>query len=268
MLTFNEDLRQIIFDNREQYNLFMKYLNDTPIDHIENITLEKYYTPDCDEGSFTLSLANKQGAKAVVSKFMEVTRMMEIDYTKHMGTSYKPDKDPHDLPLGNDMHATIHSHTIHAMHQYRQKYFTPREEPINKDAATKKKEETIINTISLYRDHLRKKMENEGLFEYASSYRTTAKQDKLIKRYEAINNVYYQINKKSSLNGNEFENVKDAVSTCLRNKPEWSERSFLQKLTDILSLGLKLLYRGFFSKEKQLEEKLQNELDLPSHRHK
>lgn len=90
----------------------------------------------------------------------------------------------------------------------------------------------------------------------------TSNQDKLIERYKAItklNNLFIQrAIDKDPLSEADFTQAKDALVFCLNNKPDWSERPFLQKLTDILSLGLKPLYRTFFSTEGKAEKALAN----------
>ena len=124
-----------------------------------------------------------------------------------------------------------------------------------------KKQQEIKVAVKEYSEYLSKKATNEDLFnDYSVSHEKTTKRGKLEKRYIAISKLNKDIKDKDFLDDNDIKNAKDALSICLDNKPNWSERSFLQKLTDVLSMGFKPLYRAFFSKEKELEKKLGDEL--------
>ena len=150
----------------------------------------------------------------------------------------------------------------------------------------KQRDAEIKATVSEYQEYLYKKMENKGfgarlrlvsspLVETSgedetedeteditepSAEKNTPVQEKLKKRFGAINELNNRIKDKPNLNDEDIKKAKKALKTCLNNKPEWSERPFLQKLTDVLSIGFKPLYRAFFSKEKELEKKLENDL--------
>jgi hypothetical protein len=78
----------------------------------------------------------------------------------------------------------------------------------------------------------------------------------LFKRYHAIKSIYDKIENKLTLEDGDLAEVGKAVLTCKKNDPEWPVRSFLQQLTDVLSLGLIPLYRWFCSKEKKFQEEL------------
>ncbi|MBA2657347.1 MAG: hypothetical protein H0U70_10285 [Tatlockia sp.] len=132
---------------------------------------------------------------------------------------------------------------------------------------------TIVNNL---KDHLASKLEKEHLIAAdssdpgeesfsgsLSSEKLTAKQDKLLKRYDAIFKLSKRLESKSSFEESDMKATKDALQTCLSNKPDWSERPFLQQLTDICSLGFKALYRAYFSEESKLEKKLENTLNHP-----
>ncbi len=252
----------LTFDNKEQYDLFKSYLKQTKITRMRdepediNRSLEDYYLEKYEETQLEATLHQKCGIKSLVSKFMKETRMMEMDYTEFMVDyySYEHDANSDFLPLDRQGEATIDSAVLQRMQQYRQN-----------------QEKTIIQTLSQYEAHLRQKLISEGLLVLQKlksegqladvmirvDALTTTKQQKLLTRYKAIRAVYNDIKDNSPLNKEEYKKVKDAVITCQENKPAWSERAFLQKLTDIFSLGFKPLYRFFFSKEAQLEEKLQ-----------
>ena len=77
---------------------------------------------------------------------------------------------------------------------------------------------------------------------------------KMLTRYQNISDLAATLASKKTLNHSDIKLATNKIITCLNNKPDWSERPFLQKLTDVLSLGIKPLYRAFFSKEKTLQK--------------
>ena len=115
----------------------------------------------------------------------------------------------------------------------------------------------IITIVREYRDHLSMKMKEHGIELSGVRENLNNYQKKLANRFDAINNVNEQIQGMKILDPCHFEIVGVAVKASIKNQPDWSERSFLQKLTDFLSLGLKPLYRRFFSKESSLINELQ-----------
>lgn len=130
-----------------------------------------------------------------------------------------------------------------------------------------KQQQQIKTTVSELKNHLENKIGKEMAFIIDGegnlvelSSKITPKNEKLAMRYKAIFELDKTIKDKSNLSAEDIEKAKKALKTCLNNKPEWSERPFLQKLTDVLSIGFKPLYRAFFSKEKELEKKLENDL--------
>lgn len=122
----------------------------------------------------------------------------------------------------------------------------------------KKEKKEIIETLQEYKEHLQEKAIKKGLNfdskgeslelpENLSGY-----QLKLKERYDAIKEAC-QIATSSegnTLNSEDKEKIKKCFKKCTENRPDWSERPFLQKLTDVLSFGMKPLFRGFFSNEK------------------
>ena len=72
-----------------------------------------------------------------------------------------------------------------------------------------------------------------------------------------------KIKDKESLTASDMKFAKEQIKKCLDNKPDWTERPFLQKLTDVLSFGIKPLYRAFFSKEKELQKTMEQSIDAP-----
>lgn len=125
----------------------------------------------------------------------------------------------------------------------------------------------IKTTTSELFEHLNDKLADEGFIfteqGLASLHKNderTPKQQKLINRHFAMHQLHERIKDKTTLDGGDIEAAERALKTCLNNKPEWSERPFLQKLVDVLSVGMTALYRAFNSKETELEEKLSNSL--------
>lgn len=123
--------------------------------------------------------------------------------------------------------------------------------------------------VSGYHDLLINKLAKENISVAANGSLTipdtmllSAKQAKLIKRYEAIAQLHEQIQGKSYLDEEELKQARAALKTCKDNQPDWVERSFIQKLTDILSLGINPIYRSFFAQEtlisKEIEKNMPN----------
>lgn len=145
------------------------------------------------------------------------------------------------------------------------------------EMGAKKTTDTQINVaelkviVSEYKEHLANEVKKEGFSIASGAIQPTAEdittyQQKLINRYNAINELSNIIQGKNSLNATEIKEAKHAVKTCLNNKPEWSERPFLQKLTDGLSLGFKALYRAFYSTESIAEKQIEQVLSGPKMR--
>lgn len=124
-------------------------------------------------------------------------------------------------------------------------------------------QQQIKTTVSEYRLHLEGKMKGEGCFTFSEDGSITAnealttKQQKLMTRYVAMRDLDESIKGKTTLDEKDIETARDALRTCLDNKPDWSERPFLQKLTDVLSLGFKALFRAFNSREAGMEKDLE-----------
>ena len=119
----------------------------------------------------------------------------------------------------------------------------------------------IKSTIEEYYKHLSDKLLAEGITAQDNTSEYSPKQIKLNARYRCIKTVHNSIKDNTKFTPDEINSVKKAVGECINNRPDWSERPFLQKLTDVLSLGLKPLYRAFLSKEAILQNKL-GKLDI------
>jgi hypothetical protein len=131
--------------------------------------------------------------------------------------------------------------------------------------STNKRVLSVLNdTVPKYRDHLQKKLLNSGGIpdrHEAIPEDVSLTRKKLVTRYRAIQDLENLIQNKASLTPDDVTSAKQHVQTCCDNKPDWFERDFLKKFTDVLSLGLKPIYRAFFSKEKALDKTLDNTLD-------
>lgn len=122
-------------------------------------------------------------------------------------------------------------------------------------------------TVSEFRQHLEKKAQQEGCLRSEGDKSNqkddsrSPKQKKLMMRYEAMQKLDETIKEKPILSETDVQQAKAALQTCMNNKPDWSERPFLQKLTDLLSLGFKALYRAYCSREREMEESLGRKLN-------
>ena len=135
----------------------------------------------------------------------------------------------------------------------------------------------LLTEVINYCVHLKGKMINSGYMFWDDDSRyvapndgsKTEKMDKLEKRFDAMYSIANRLSEKKQVGGlylalsqEDKQKTRDAVDACRKNKPDWRERSFLQKITDVISLGTKALVRFFCSKEKSfrknIEAKAQN----------
>ena len=132
--------------------------------------------------------------------------------------------------------------------------------------AVTRAQDVLRATVPAYRDHLKAKLIENGVnLDTIKEIQpgTLPRIQKLINRYNAIVTLDIKIKDKVYITLDDIEYAKTTVTTCLKNKPTWSERPFLQQLTDVLSLGLKFLYREFFSKEKDFQKKMEQAVNPP-----
>lgn len=118
----------------------------------------------------------------------------------------------------------------------------------------------LNDAVSFYKNHLESKLEENGIkIPLSGDLSTEASPiiQKLIIRYESILQLESRLENKEYLTLDDKKFAKQQVKKCLNNTPYWSERPFLQKLTDVLSLGMTALYRSIISKEKELEKAME-----------
>ncbi|MFA5960873.1 MAG: hypothetical protein WC785_10200 [Tatlockia sp.] len=120
-----------------------------------------------------------------------------------------------------------------------------------------------------YKHHLDQKFKENGFIRTETGIQRndnkplTSKQEKMINRYTAVVNLEETLKNKKTMRDEDVVAAKETLTTCLNNKPDWSERPFLQRFTDLLSAGLKPLYRSFFSKESQFQKEIDETLPKP-----
>lgn len=142
---------------------------------------------------------------------------------------------------------------------------------LNQQLIATERQARLKAVVKELKDHLEQKLRNEDLnvptdrenITTTDGKSVTIKQQKLINRYTAISTLHDQIKDKTNMADSDKEDAKTVLKTCLDNRPEWSERRFLQQLTDMLSVGFKALYRAFFSKETTLGNEIQEILSGP-----
>ena len=119
-----------------------------------------------------------------------------------------------------------------------------------------------------YQSHLENKLKEKGfnipLKDMPEDISPITK--RLITRYKTVLELNQKINDKENWNKHDVDFAKDKIKICLDNTPDWSERPYVQKLTDILTLGLKALFRSFFSKERALQNTLEQSIETPKPR--
>lgn len=98
MPKINFNTYTVTFDNEEQSNLFLEFLEKTSITEmkhagvtiVSNESLREHYLEKRDHNKF--KLAGKYGDKSIISKFMEITGIVKMDYKKYMHSEYHPIK--------------------------------------------------------------------------------------------------------------------------------------------------------------------------------
>nr|WP_141650478.1 hypothetical protein [Legionella massiliensis] len=119
------------------------------------------------------------------------------------------------------------------------------------------KNRRLIEIIEDYSGFLQAKIEKEGI--NRDDQDLSPIQEKLVNRAEALE-AFLRVSEESANTKPLIADATSAFKTCLANQPDWSERPFLQKLTDVLSLGIKPIYRTFFSQEAKHLAKLSDEV--------
>jgi len=114
----------------------------------------------------------------------------------------------------------------------------------------------ILHILHEYQSHLSIKLSK------VNGNNDSVKNQKLKARKDIIDSLVdrFRTDKKEFLSAEDKTHLSAQLERCRSNSPEWSERGFLQKLTDILSLGIKPLFRKFFSKESSFKQKTRKSL--------
>lgn len=117
--------------------------------------------------------------------------------------------------------------------------------------------ESLGTIIDDYKAHIKGK--NNDIDINFNDNNLTPKQQKATRRYEALiklENAAVQLAFNNKFDAN-FQKMKQALENIRANEPTWFERSALQKLTDIMSLGIKPLIKYFYSKEKKFKKEIE-----------
>lgn len=118
----------------------------------------------------------------------------------------------------------------------------------------------LIHYVNEYKEHLIQKLAKSGLYISAgkNSFSIQSDQDafpkKLYDRYQIIEEL--DIANIDITKSEDIEKVGQALECCKSMRPSWMERGLLQKITDVLSLGIVPLIRSFTSKQNKLESEL------------
>ncbi|CDZ78992.1 hypothetical protein BN59_03307 [Legionella massiliensis] len=136
--------------------------------------------------------------------------------------------------------------------------------PIIKTIETR---DTVKNTIDALLRHLETKLASQGVID-AQKSGLSVKQEKLLNRYSAVYDLRDYCKDKLIFSEEDRAKVQGVLSVCLENDPSWFERTLIDKISDVLSLGLKPIYRCFFSVEsnyrKTLDDKTQTNIVAPT----
>jgi hypothetical protein len=123
----------------------------------------------------------------------------------------------------------------------------------------------IKNSILAYKNYLLQKIRNESgnqhldliAFKISSTY-----SQKLAERYNLISQLTVNLENKDILNHQDKEEARDVLNICLNAEPSWSERPFLQKISDFFNTCFKTNYKTYIpSQEDKFIEDAQKTLN-------
>lgn len=130
------------------------------------------------------------------------------------------------------------------------------------------KKQLLIDKVNEYKNLLINKLGEQGIdFNENTGQMYSLKYDEnnlpknvndLLERLEIINNL--QIESIDITDNAQVQKVHAAVERCKSYRPAWIERDLLQKITDILSFGIKPLIRALTSKQTKVEKEIEETL--------
>ena len=105
---------------------------------------------------------------------------------------------------------------------------------------------SLKETVKAFRLRLQNKLRQEGIEvtnyeEIIFPEEPTIRQKKIIKRYNAINVLYQELQDKIVLESADRDMIVGIIEICTSNKADWYDRHFSQKFTDVLS-GMKNIF--------------------------
>lgn len=120
----------------------------------------------------------------------------------------------------------------------------------------------LEDAINSYQIHLEKKL--EGILLSADGTPAIIKNDddfphSLLKRYENIHNL--DIKNIDITDEQQIKKVEAIMQECKDLKPSWEERSLLDKITDVISFGIKPLVRYLTSTQNKIESEISDAIE-------
>jgi hypothetical protein len=133
---------------------------------------------------------------------------------------------------------------------------------------------SLKKTVSEYRAYLQNHLVKEGIMNSETikiikivPNDHIKQQLKAVIKFKAMDDLDMRIQTKAFLDESDLIAAKEAFTVCMTKYADWFETQFIQKVTDILSLGIKPLYRVFLSQEKIYAQKVQETLSIIEPRH-
>lgn len=228
----------------------IKTIDITKIDEVENLYLAVAQLTQA--ASYKAAIAKMQGTKKSFDMILQ--SIGSDDVISVLIDSYENHPQHHLLHQVISKIDTLYKPTKEAWAALHLKMCVVNESIIIAQTTTK----MLQSTVLLYLSHLKLKLESNGInpSELGEIHTKNPAYDKMITRYMIISQLNDRIQTQLSLSKKDVQEVKNDIVACIKNQPNWHERPFIQKLCDILSLGLIPLYRFFFSKEKKFQSNL------------
>ena len=122
----------------------------------------------------------------------------------------------------------------------------------------------LEDAVNSYQAHLERKLESHGILVSTDGTPASIRNDdqfpqNLWKRYEQIRNL--DIKNIDITDEQQIKKVEATMQECKDLRPSWEERSLLEKVTDVISFGIKPLVRYLTSRQNKIESEISDAIE-------
>lgn len=256
------DPASVFFDNKEQSDLFLNYIEKTTVDFIREDWSRKKKKQtlkevcNIEKQGNTFIIPDALFAPGIILKFMEVTKILEVGkeiYEKHFSDDYKLDPKSPTIFLGRQAKASIPKEIFKKMQHW------------NTNVEVKTKE--LIQIAEKYHKLLSAEYKKNNLSEKLdSNIKYTPEEDKLDSRYRAISSFCRIVKEQKYLSIENLQQASNMLKICIENQPSSKYQSSKDELFLLRQFKriLKLLNVTVYFKEQNLREKLETKINTIS----